>query len=152
MTANGTKDIDHNIKNIIKEEKCPIHLSGYVTWGFFKAIKAFQQLQISNNRVGEFVESVGARIEKNLTVKKSSHYNKEIFNGWKYEIISGSRLQFEDELGNTYVNFCSSDKTIGAVEEMMGKEMKLRFTILDHRTENNGAKTNIIQRIFVVKK
>lgn len=152
MTTNGTKDIDHNIKNVIKEERCPIHLSGYATWGFFKAIKAFQQLQNSNTVVGDFVESVGARIEKNLTVKKSSHYNREIFNGWKYEVISGSRLQFEDELGNTYVNFCSSDKTIGAVEEMMGKEMKLRFTISDHRTENNGAKTNIIQRIFVVKK
>lgn len=137
-------DFSVNTRSLIDAGNFPIYLSGYVAYGFFKAVKSFRNAKNSTHN-GDFVGTPKQRMDKVLIARKSTRYERESYFG--YGIQHCSRLQFEDENGNVYISFASSQDTISKAEENMNKAVNYRFTISEHRTEKNGNKTNVITRV-----
>lgn len=143
-----TDDFTVNTRSLIEAGRFPLRLVGYAAYGFFKAVKSFR-LSKNNTHNGDFVGNLKERMDKMLIARKSTRYEREVYFGWTSKIQYGSRLQFEDENGNVYVSFCTTDEVIHAAEEHMNAQHNYRFTVVEHRTEKNGNKTNIINRMAV---
>lgn len=145
---NDNDDFSKNTKNIIESDSFPIRLSGYAAFGLFKAVRFYKDRK-KVNPTGNFVGNLKERMDKALITRKSTHYTKQILFKYTFECVDGSRLQFEDSDGNVYVCFCSTPSVIDRAEASMNDFNNYRFTIVEHKTEKNGNRINIINRMKV---
>ena len=149
LANKNNSDFDVNCAEIIKEGRFDIKYAGIASYGIFKAIN-FYKNQKSNLHNGDFVGQIKERITMTLTCTKMTSYEKESYYGWQCKCETGYRLQFKDDKGNVFVTFTTSYDAIQNAKNNLNKEALYRFTVIEHKTEKNGNKTNKINRLAFV--